>query len=117
MRTTYLGTSPNISININGSIHIGLIIILDLNPVGITIVPSLYNCSVGELSNVCLNLVSNLETKLVGNQTCHEALLEPIMIKILSNEDEDVLTLGSVQRDVCVCEIPIVNKIHTICHV
>lgn len=59
------------------------------------IVPQSLDFPISELPNVGLDLVADLETKLIRHNAFLEAILQKIMIEVLADEDEDVFTLGS----------------------
>ena len=82
----------NIRVNIDGCVHICFVIVLQLNAIGIAIIPSGLDLPVSELTNIGLDLVTHLETKLIGHQASLEALFEPIVIEVLPNEYKDALT-------------------------
>ena len=70
----FSGTAPDVSVYINGSIDIGLIGIIELNTVGVAIVPQFHDCSISVLTHIGLDLISYLEAELIGDETCFEAL-------------------------------------------
>lgn len=84
----------DVRVYIDGSVDIGLISVIKLNTIGVTIVPSFNDCTVRVLSDVSLDFVSHLETELIGDDTSLEAILQPLMIQVFPNEDENVLTLS-----------------------
>jgi hypothetical protein len=70
----FSGTAPDVGVYINGSIDIGLISIIELNTVGVAIIPQFHDCSIGVLTHIGLDLISYLEAELIGDETCFEAL-------------------------------------------
>jgi hypothetical protein len=70
----FSGAAPDVSVHINGSIDVGLLGIIELNTVGVAIIPQFHDCSIGVLTHIGLDLISYLEAELIGDETCFEAL-------------------------------------------
>ena len=85
----FLGTAPDVSVYINGSIDIGLLGIIELNTVGVAIIPQFHDCSVSVLTDVGLDFISYLEAELIGDETCFEALRTRRSVSDLGKIDSD----------------------------
>ena len=64
---------------------------MNLNSVRIALVPALQYTSLGELTNVGVDRISNLESKVFG-KACFETFLESLMVEIATDEHETAFT-------------------------
>ena len=69
-----------------------LLLVLDLDTVRIAFIPLIENNSIRKVSNVTLNLIPNLEMKLIELDACLETIPKPVVIQVLPNKDKDTLT-------------------------
>jgi len=84
-----LTSCPHNLSHVSKSPNIGSIFVLQFNPVWITLIPYLNdNTWCKTLLNISKDLITNLETKGVFSFAVQEALLECLIIKVTSDEDE-----------------------------
>ena len=81
----------NVIIVVDGNPNVGTLGVLNFNTVRIALVPALQYTSLGEFTNVGVNRVSNLESKVFGN-ACFEAFLESLMVEVATDEHEAAFT-------------------------
>jgi len=86
--TKFLLGRTNALVDINGCPYIMLLLVLDLDTVRFAFIPLLENNSIGKVSNVTLNLITHLETKLIGLDACLETIPKPVVIQVLPNKDK-----------------------------
>ena len=55
----------NVIVTIYGDPNIGLLLVLDLYTIGIAIVPALQDFSLGELPDICVHGVSDIEAQIL----------------------------------------------------
>ena len=55
-------TSLDVRINVDGSIDVSLLLVIQLNAVSVALIPYLNDCTIDELANVSLDLVTNAES-------------------------------------------------------
>eukprot|EP01083_Nonionella_stella_P126287 382181_1 len=70
----------NVLVDINGCPYVVLLLVLDLDTVGITLIPLLEYDSIGKVSNVTLYLITDLESELIGLNAGLETISQPVMI-------------------------------------
>ena len=88
----------DVRVHVDGRVDVRPVGVVQLDAVGVVVVPQLLDGAVGELADVGLDLVPDGEAQLVGHEAGLEEALEPFVVEILADEDEDVLALGPGQR-------------------
>lgn len=80
--------ATHVRINIDGSVHVGLGVVLDLDAVGIASVPELEDLSQLIRTDVGLHHLTHLESKFVGFLTGHETVAVHLVIQVLADKDK-----------------------------
>ena len=84
-------TFSNVIIVVDWNPNVGLLGVLNFNTVRVALVPALEYTYLGELTNVGVNRVTNLESKVFSN-ACLEAFLESLMIEVAPDKHETAFT-------------------------
>ena len=91
-RASRSARSPDVGINIDRRPDVDIVFV-ELDAVGIALVPVLDDGAFHEFPHIGLDLVANLETKGVRNTARHKPVPEELVVEVLSDKDESRLAL------------------------